>query len=75
MRVWVLDWIDDRDKVIEQIIAKINRAAEIPVEPAKSYDVIKPLPNNQIASYVVSEPVVKLAVAEYKTAKIPIQGN
>lgn len=75
MRVWSVDWYENKEKVIERILEELVR---IQNESSKEYNPVQPILSNSYKSFsVAEEPVVEFANSKeegYVFAGLPIVG-
>lgn len=79
IRVWVLDWLDDAEKVMEIIVAEIKKQISFSKSDTRTFDVLKPAPKESFASFnfekeETPEPTTS-ARTDYIAASIGVQGN
>lgn len=79
MRVWVLDWLDDSEKVMSIIKTEIEKNMSTYKSKPKTYNVIKPEPKTDFAGFTFEREDNAIAIqttkTDYSTAKITTQGT
>ena len=73
LRVWTMDWWDNRDKELQRILKTLRELPETP-QPACPVPVIEPKPQDQsLTRSVPSEPVPTPEAPRYHPAVLPLK--
>lgn len=71
MRIWTLDWLDDRERVKNEIKQTLD---SIPLKQQSTKEEIQPLKEQVVFEKVKAADVMKNMTASYVSATIPIRG-